>query len=134
MINYIISIFLITNPQDTVKLPINGGIIVESKNEHSQHGAYIVQSDDTVVYSTSSGTVHKVYKIEDGYYVMIKHKEFYLVYTPLDSVFVSKGDCIDLGQPIGTSNTRTLERGYFFFGVLKGDRWISPKKFIQYKE
>jgi septal ring factor EnvC (AmiA/AmiB activator) len=96
------------------KLPwplVNGSIIAEfGKQKHptlenvfiQNNGIDIVAGTNAIVYAVFDGIVAEVMQIPgSNQLIILKHGEYYSVYSNLHNVFVSKGDSISKGKKIG---------------------------------
>lgn len=82
------------------------------------------------------GTVSAVLILPgDKYAVLIKHGEYYTMYSNLDNVSVKKGDEVDTKGEIGTVKTNTEDgKTELHFEIYKGsvvmdpENWLSPRQ------
>ena len=101
------------------------------KIEIVNNGIDIRALSSPVIYSTFAGTVAGVFTLPSGMQSMlIKHGDFYTVYSNMDQIFVKKGDQINTRQEIGMLNP-TDKLLHFELWRLKTRLnpidWLSPQ-------
>ncbi len=101
-----------------------------SKIEIVNNGIDISSSTSTAVFATFSGEVAGKFTLPNGSQsVLIKHGDFYTVYSNMNQIFIQKGDQISTKQEIGTLNPtdRVLHFEIWRSKVrLNPMDWLSP--------
>jgi len=101
-----------------------------SKIEIVNNGIDISSSTSTAVFATFSGKVAGKFTLPNGSQsVLVKHGDFYTVYSNMNQIFVKKGDQISTRQELGTLNPtdRTLHFEIWRRKVrLNPMDWLSP--------
>jgi murein DD-endopeptidase MepM/ murein hydrolase activator NlpD len=123
------------------KLPwpvINPRVISKyGKQKHPTLDNVFISNNGIDVFSDKNATVRSIFKGEvagalqipgNDYMVMIKHGNFYTVYSKLSAVNVSKGDRIAAGHKIGNLgvNNATLH-----FEVWKDKQKLNPETWLR---
>lgn len=65
--------------------------------------------------------------------VLIKHGDFFTVYSKLETVSVQKGDKIKTGKVIGTLGTDSDGKTELHFEVWQGNQRMDPAKWLVVK-
>lgn len=119
--------------------PVTSGIITEGFGIHKygtnvtteNNGVDIKTSEGASVRAVFSGEVAAVQNFAGSYAVLIRHGEYFTVYSNLRSVNVSRGDKVALKQTIGTvitdPNDGTTE---VHFEVRKGATAMNPSTWL----
>lgn len=116
--------------------PVNG-IIASSFGKHTHSvlknvkinndGIEIATSVGAKVKSIHPGIVSQVLKIPGANNaVIVKHGEYYTVYSNLADIYVSKGDKLDKGQEIGIPDSRMLN-----FQIWYLNKKLNPQKWLR---
>jgi murein DD-endopeptidase MepM/ murein hydrolase activator NlpD len=123
------------------KLPwpvVNPRVISKyGKQKHPTLDNVFISNNGIDVFSEKNANVRAIFKGEvagalqipgNDYMVMIKHGNFYTVYSKMSEVFVSKGDRIDAGHQIGKLgiNNATLH-----FEVWKDKQKLNPESWLR---
>lgn len=119
--------------------PVTSGIITEGFGIHKygtnvtteNNGVDIKTAEGSSVRAVFSGDVAAVQNFAGSYAVLIRHGEYFTVYSNLRSVSVSRGDKVSLKQTIGTvitdPNDGTTE---VHFEVRKGATAMNPSTWL----
>ena len=65
--------------------------------------------------------------------ILVKHDDFFTVYSKLETVSVKKGDKLKAGQNIGTLGTDTDGKTELHFEVWQGNQRMDPQKWLYAK-
>lgn len=97
--------------------------------EISNNGIDISLSSTSSVKSVANGIIASTHFVP-GYQnmVLIRHGDYYTVYSNLESVIVSKGQKINAGQPLGKANPQS---GDFHFEIWKQKERLNPESWIK---
>ena len=119
--------------------PVAVGTIVERFGNHSygvnvtveNNGVDIKTSEDAAVRAVFSGDVTTVQNIGGMYAVLIRHGEYFTVYSNLKTVSVSKGQKVSVKQAIGTVITDPSDgTTQLHFEVRKGAVPMNPETWL----
>jgi murein hydrolase activator len=87
----------------------------------------------TTIKAIAEGSVHSVFDVENSWTVMVKHGDYWLVYSNLDTVYLKKGDSICIMQPIGKITSPTANNYYELEMLLYRNKkeldpyeWLKP--------
>ncbi len=120
------------------KLPFPAkGIITSSFGKHTHSvlknvqvnndGIEIATAKGEKVKAVHSGVVSQVLKIPGGHNaVIIKHGQYYTVYSNLSEVFVNKGDKVKKGRAVGLPSSRMLS-----FQIWYLNQKLNPQKWLK---
>ena len=119
--------------------PVANGIIMESFGPH-KYGANVKTENNGIDIKTAvgstvraifSGEVATVQNFAGSYAVLIRHGEYFTVYSNLRSVSVSKGQKVTLKQTIGTVLTSTEDgTTEVHFEIRKGATPMNPESWL----
>ena len=118
--------------------PVKNGVVISKFGKHphpSLQGVYINNkgidlqaSNNSIVNSIYDGEVVGLMFISGfNWMAIIKHGEYYSVYSKLENVLISKGDKIKKGQEIG----RLGENGEFHFEIWKNKTVLDPETWLK---
>ena len=121
--------------------PIERGVITETYGVHQHpvlknvktknNGIDIATSKNGEARCVFSGEVVSITSITaTNKAVIVKHGEYFTVYTNLDEVFVRKGDKIDIKEIIGRVHTNMEGKTELHFQVWKGKVLQNPSRWI----
>lgn len=119
--------------------PVGVGTIVERFGNHGygvnvtveNNGVDIKTSEGATVRAVFSGEVRSVYNIGGQYAVLIRHGEYFTVYSNLRTVSVSKGQKVTVKQSIGTVITDPVDgTTQLHFEVRKGAVPMNPEGWL----
>ena len=129
-----LAIFNIHTAGDTMRLPVNGGRILDLKDKSSpaHQGIFIQPSTDFNVRSCSDGQVQNVFKVGADWAMVIMQNDTSYAYAQMDSVVVNPGEFINRGDLIGQRKLIPNDYKSIIFFVLKGNKELDPEKFIVY--
>jgi septal ring factor EnvC (AmiA/AmiB activator) len=124
--------------------PIERGVISETYGVHQHpvlknvktknNGIDIATSKDGEARCVFNGEVVSITSITaTNKAVIVKHGEYFTVYTNLDEVFVRKGDKIDTKELIGRVHTNMEGKTELHFQVWKGKILQNPSQWITNK-
>jgi len=96
------------------------------------HNGVDFRARSDTVYALADGVITSVAADDQlGKHIAIEHLEFCSVYGHLSQVFVSAGDTVSIGQPIGiTGKTGRVTGEHLHFSIRAGGRWVDPLEFI----
>jgi len=120
---------------DTMRLPINGGKIldIKEKSQPAHRGIFIQPSADFNVRSCSDGKVQSVFKVGADWAMVIMQNDTSYAYAQMDSVTVNPGELVNKGDLIGQRKFIPNDYKSIIFFVLKGNKELDPEKFIIYR-
>ena len=129
-----LAIFNIHTAGDTMRLPVNGGRILDLKDKSSpaHQGIFIQPSTDFNVRSCSDGKVQNVFKVGADWAMVIMQNDTSYAYAQMDSVVVNPGEFVNRGDLIGQRKLIPNDYKSIIFFVLKGNKELDPEKFIEY--
>lgn len=122
--------------------PVTGGVIVDHFGVHphptqphlkiNNKGINIAAKRGASVYCVFEGEVTRVLFINGlNNCVMVRHGEYYTVYSNLASVSVKNGDSVALDQKIGTlSNSDNSDEHTLHFELWKGTDYLNPEEWL----
>jgi septal ring factor EnvC (AmiA/AmiB activator) len=119
--------------------PVSVGTIVERFGNHGygvnvtieNNGVDIKTSDDAAVRAVFSGDVSTVQNIGGMYAVLVRHGEYFTVYSNLRSVNVSRGQKVSVKQNIGTVITDPSDgTTQLHFEIRKGAVPMNPESWL----
>lgn len=121
--------------------PIERGVISETYGVHQHpvlknvktknNGIDIATAENSEARCVFGGEVVSITSITaSNKAVIVKHGEYFTVYTNLDEVFVRKGDKIDTKQVIGHVHTNMEGKTELHFQVWKGKLLQNPSQWI----
>lgn len=113
------------------------GIITSSFGKHTHSvlknvqvnndGIEIATAKDEKVKAVHSGTISQVLKIPGANNaIIIKHGQYFTVYSNLQSVYVNKGDKVKRGEAIGVPDGRMLS-----FQIWYQNQKLNPQKWLR---
>ncbi len=113
------------------------GIITSSFGKHTHSvlknvqvnndGIEIAAAKGEKVKVIHGGIVSQVLKIPGGHNaIIIKHGQYYTVYSNLEDVYVNKGSKVTRGEAIGTPNARMLN-----FQIWFQNKKLNPQKWLK---
>jgi LysM repeat protein len=101
---------------------------------HHHNGIDIDVPSGTIVNAAASGNVYSVIEEEEAYgtMVVLQHADNYLtIYGHLSSVMVSKGQYVEVGQPIAESGNTGLSTGpHLHFEIRNGEFPVDPQRYL----
>lgn len=115
--------------------PVSNGVIIEGFGNHTygkgvntvNNGVDIKTAPGSQVRAVFAGEVSAIYNFGGSYFVLIRHGEYFTVYSNLKSASVSKGQKVTLKQPIGTVITDAADgTTEVHFEVRKGSLPLNP--------
>src|SRR5690606_20492876 len=116
--------------------PVTNGLIIENFGTHTygrnvtieNNGIDIKTDPGSVVRAVFAGEVASVQNIAGSYAVLIRHGEYFTVYSNLRTVTVSRGQKVLLKQNIGTVITDPVDgTTEVHFEVRKGALTMNPE-------
>ena len=130
-----LTFFNIHTAVDTMRLPINGGRILEikEKSRPAHRGILIQPSTDFNVRSCSDGKVQSVFKVGSDWAMVIMQNDTSYAYAQMDSVMLNPGEVVNRGDLIGQRKLIPNDYKSIIFFVLKGNKELDPEKFIIYQ-
>ncbi|MBC7850220.1 MAG: peptidoglycan DD-metalloendopeptidase family protein [Chitinophagaceae bacterium] len=96
-------------------------------------GLTLVGARDAEVRSIYEGEVKDLFLIEGQWGVVVKHGDYFSVYSNLASINVAKEDKIAMGDIIGKAASNTEGNGEVEFLLLKKGQNIDPQPWIKKK-
>ncbi|MXV51743.1 peptidoglycan DD-metalloendopeptidase family protein [Pedobacter sp. HMF7647] len=119
--------------------PVSNGVIVEGFGPHRQ-GVNVMINNDGIDIKTAegasvravfSGDVTRVMDVGGSYAVLIRHGEYFTVYSNLKSVNVSNGQKVSVKQAIGSVITDSSDgTTLLHFEVRKGADPMNPSSWL----
>lgn len=119
--------------------PVSGGAIVEGFGRH-KNGVNVIVENNGVDIRTSpganvkavfSGTVSTVANMGNMYVVLIRHGEYFSVYSNLRSASVSRGQKVSTGQSLGSVYTDPVDNiPQLHFEIRKGAAPLNPSSWL----
>ncbi len=129
------------NNKGKLPWPTERGVISETYGVHNHpalkkvktknNGINILTSKDSEARAVFSGKVVSITKISNtNLAVIIKHGEYFTVYSNLDQVFVNKGDEVETKEKIGRIHTNLKGKTDLHFEVWKGISKQNPAYWV----
>ena len=133
-----------TSNKGKLPWPTNRGVVSETFGVHKHpvlkkvktknNGINILTTKNSDARSVFKGKVVSITKISNSNIaVIIKHGEFFTVYSNLDKVFVKKGDEVDTKEQIGSIHTNLKGRTELHFEIWKGTSLQNPSYWVSQK-
>ena len=133
-----------TSNKGKLPWPTNRGVISETFGVHKHpvlkkvktknNGINILTAKNSDARSVFNGKVVSITKISNtNIAVIIKHGEFFTVYSNLDKGFVNKGDEVDTKELIGSIHTNLKGRTELHFEIWKGTSIQNPAYWVSQK-
>ncbi len=124
--------------------PVQGGIIAQGFGSHRHptlpdvtvinNGVNIAGNSGITVKCVYEGEVSTILKIPGMMNtLLVKHGDFFTVYSKLETVSVQKGDKLKTGQSIGTLGTDSDGKTELHFEVWQGNQRMDPQKWLYVK-
>jgi murein hydrolase activator len=124
--------------------PVQGGSITQGFGSHRHptmpdvtvinNGINIAGAKGSNVKCVYEGVVSTILKIPGmKNTILVKHDDFFTVYSKLETVSVKKGDKLKAGQNIGTLGTDTDGKTELHFEVWQGNQRMDPQKWLYAK-
>lgn len=120
-------------------LPVDQGTISSTFGRHRHPDFDIYTENNGIDILTTSGSnakvvfdgvVSEIIRLPSYYAVLVKHGEYFTLYSKLESVFVRKGETIKTGHLIGL--IRTYEQGTeLHFELWKGKTKQNPQEWLR---
>jgi len=119
--------------------PVSNGLVIEDFGNHTigrnvtveNNGVDIKTAPGSQVRAVFAGEVAAVQNISGSYAVLIRHGEYFTVYSNLKSVNVSRGQKVTLKQNIGTVITDPVDgTTEVHFEVRKGATPMNPSSWL----
>lgn len=103
----------------------------ESGGENINNGLEILSSNGSSVRSVFDGEVSRISTGPDGQKVMIiRHGDYFSVYTDLGNVSVKEGDKVTSKQKIGNLHVNSENKSEFNFQIWKGSESQNPRRWL----
>jgi len=126
-----------------MKSPINEPVIISSFGIHSHQylknvtikndGIDLYSKLDTVVKSVYQGQVINIVSVyKNGKSVILKHGNYFTVYSNLNIVYVVKNQLVYDNQPLGTLSIKTSKYSFpcLNFQIWKNSEKLNPNNFL----
>jgi septal ring factor EnvC (AmiA/AmiB activator) len=124
--------------------PVGGGFVSQAFGRHphptlinittENNGINISTTKGTQAKAVFEGEVTAILKIPGLFNtVLVKHGDYFTVYSNLEEVFVSKGDVIKTGTELGAIHTNEEGRTELHFEVWKGNEKQNPEAWLRRK-
>lgn len=104
-----------------VSQPFGNYTLPGSKIREYNPGIEITSNGDPGVRSVANGVVSVVVNMDDGYTVIVRHGKYFTTYNHLANVFVSKGQNVQAGTPLGAMATGIHGKPTMLF-IVSDDR------------
>ncbi len=127
--------------------PLNNSVVISSFGVHSHpelkyvkiknDGIDLFSRTDTIPKTIATGIVVKVLSIKDkGISVIVKHGEYFSVYSNLNNVFVNQGDTVLIAQPLGTISKTTSKYSFpcLNLQIWHNNQLQNPAEFINFSQ
>lgn len=122
--------------------PVDNGVVCSNFGINQIEGMKItednpgiticIQTAGVTVKSVFEGEILSVFNLGDGMSVMIKHGNFYTIYSNLSSVSVAKGAVVKTGQAIGKAgNDDDGNGGKIDFMLMQDKKNINPRPWLR---
>lgn len=123
------------NPFDSDKYPSPiKGSVYKSYNKNSNLGIDIrAESDEEPLFIMEGIITDIVKKDKQGYFVTVKSDNIDFTYGYFLKVYLSKGDKVSSGEPIGILGTNIDGRRYLRFEAWVDDLPVDPLNYIEIK-
>jgi len=127
-----------TGNRGSLPWPVANGTIVERFGRHSignvsteNNGVNIQTNEGATVRAIFGGTVSSVISVSGSQGVIIRHGEYFTVYTNLRTVNVSKGQKVSVKQSIGSVATDPIDGGTeVHLEIWKGTTPMNPEGWL----
>jgi len=117
-------------------MPIDNPVVISSYGEHSHptlknvkirnDGIDLYSKTDTLVKLVADGIVVKILNVPNfGNSIIVKHKEFYSVYSSLNQIYVKETEVLENGKILGSISKSTSK---YSFACLNFQIWKLSKK------
>ena len=124
--------------------PTERGVISETFGVHNHpvlkkvktknNGINILTSKNSEARAVFSGKVVSITTISNtNLAVIVKHGEYFTVYSNLDNVFVNKGDEVETNEIIGRIHTNLKGKTELHFEIWRGSSIQNPSYWVQKK-
>ncbi len=133
------------NNQNKLPWPVEEGLIASTFGEHyhpvlkgiktKNNGINIKTTENSQIFSVFEGTVlNVVYNPGFQRAVIVRHGEYFTVYSNLKEMYVEKGDQIETGDPLGIVYTDPNDgKTELHFEVWKGTEKLNPELWLTNK-
>lgn len=122
--------------------PVDNGVVCSNFGTNKIEGTLLTEDNPGIticipsagvsVKSVFDGQVLSVFNLGDGMSVMIKHGNFYTIYSNLSSVSVSKDAIVKTGQAIGRAgNDDDGNGGKIDFMLMQDKKNINPRPWLR---
>lgn len=122
--------------------PVESGIVVMSFGQHphpivssvtvNSNGVRINTGEDALAKAVFSGVVSEVQSVRGAHMaVMVRHGDYITIYNNLSSVFVERGDEVNLGESLGkVAKSTATGKTTLYFLIYKNTQKLDPADWI----
>lgn len=122
--------------------PVDNGVIVSrfGENPHPLLKSVTINNNGIDISTKQKSTVRAIFngEVRDIFFsptirnaMIVKHGDYFSVYTGLEEVFVVKGDQIDTGEALGIVHTNKDGETEVHIEVWKGNAKLNPASWIK---
>ncbi len=122
--------------------PVDNGVIVSrfGQNPHPLLKSVTINNNGIDISTKEKATIRAIFdgEVRDIFFsptirnaMIVKHGEYFSVYTGLEEVFVVKGDQIDTGEALGIVHTNKSGETEVHIEVWKGNTKLNPSSWIK---
>jgi len=126
------------NPVSEMTAPANGEIVkgfgIQDASGSGFHYGVDIKSDESKnIIAANDGTVEEIgTNNEYASFIIVRHsEEITTLYGNVNEILPNIGDTVAKGQPIARTED---ENGTFYFELRRGDTYLDPTQFIDFKE
>lgn len=126
------------DPVSTMIPPSDGKIVQgfgmqDASSSTFHYGVDVAAEESKNIVAVNDGEVEEIAKnSEYGSYIKLSHsEEIFTLYGNLNEILVNVGDKVSKGQPIARADGGMQS---FYFELRRGDSYLNPTEFIQFKE
>jgi len=132
-VNRLLACCLVCLPLKNLQLTSSyGNRIHPVTGKYAFHSGVDLRAKQDTVYAIMDGTVSAVnYNDLLGIYIRLDHGRFQSVYGHLSQVFVTTGESLQAGEPIGiTGATGRVTGEHLHFSIRCRQQYINPLEFL----
>lgn len=121
--------------------PVDNGVVCHNFGPQKIEGTLLTENNDGITICTSSagipvkavfsGEVLSVFNMEDSWAVMLKHGNYFTIYSNLGSVSVSKGSMVTTSQVIGKVGKSEEGGGEIDLILMIDKKNVNPRSWLR---
>lgn len=121
--------------------PVDNGVVCSNFGTNKIEGTLLTEDNPGIticlpnsgvnVKSVFNGEILSVFNMEDGMAIMIKHGNYYTIYSNLSSVTVAKGASVNTGQVIGKAGKSENGGGEIDLILMLDKKNINPRAWLR---